>query len=371
MDFVEQKAKRKQKRLAKSINNSKSLMQTHSEKMEYFEFLQDVVLPKKQAQFLKLKGQDYELVSDIKKIIDREEEIEYHLNTARIISDFVDIEESIDTTSIFQDVKTVAGYNYAKNKLIDDYFIAINENRPLLNRNLDRVRETFCESCKSEMIEGYEGYVCSNCGTCDKEIYISEKPSYKETQEYERKVVIDYKRLNYFTEWLNQIQGKEQTVIPEELITLLLSELKTEKISDTKKLNVSSMKRLLKKIGYSKFYEHIPRIINSLNGVKPLSMPRCVEDKLKFMFNEIQEPWEECKPSDRNNFFSYPYILYKFFQLLGMNEFLPYVTLLKSREKLYKQDVLWKSIITQLQQHSRNDGNEKLYSIPWRFISSV
>jgi predicted RNA-binding Zn-ribbon protein involved in translation (DUF1610 family) len=255
--------------------------------------------------------------------------------------------------------------------LIDSYFVAINEDRPLLNRNLDKVKETFCKSCNREMIEGYEGFVCSNCGVCDKEVYISDRPSYKETQEYERKVVIDYKRLNYFTEWLNQIQGKEQTEIPEDLITSLLAELKTEKISDTKKLNVSCMKRLLKKIGYSKFYEHIPRIINSLNGVKPLSMPKCVEDKLKFMFNEIQEPWEESKPSDRNNFFSYPYILYKFFQLLGMNEFLPYVTLLKSREKLYKQDVLWKTIVTHLQTEGRKNGNEKLYDIPWRFISSV
>lgn len=371
MDFVEQKAKRKQKRLAKNTINTKSLMQTHCEKMEYFQNLQDVVLPKKQLLLAKSGGLDNVLEEEINRIICRDEEIEYQLNTARIISDFVDIEESIDTSSIFQDVKTVAGYNYTKNKLIDEYFIAIGEDRPLLNRNLDRVRETFCERCNCEMLEGYEGYACSNCGVCDKEIFISEKPSYKETQEYERKVVIDYKRLNYFTEWLNQIQGKEQTEIPAELVVSLLAELKTEKISDTRRLNVSCMKRLLKKIGYSKFYEHIPRIINSLNGVKPLSMPKSVEDKLKFMFNEIQEPWEEFKPSDRNNFFSYPYILYKFFQLLGMNEFLPYVTLLKSREKLYKQDVLWKTIVTQLEKEARLNTGEKLFDIPWRFISSV
>lgn len=371
MDFVEQKAKRKQKRLAKNINNTKSVMQTHAEKMEYFKNLQEVVLLKKQQALLKSGGKNEELKQEIMKIINREEEIEYQLDTARIISDFADIEESINTSSIFQNVKTIAGFNYSKNKLIDEYFIAIGEDRLLLNRDLDRVKESFCSKCNREMVESYEGFSCDNCGACDKEVFISDRPSYKETQEYERKVVIDYKRLNYFTEWLNQIQGKEQTDIPEELIVSLLAELKKEKISDTKKLTVSSMKRLLKKIGYSKFYDHIPRIINMLNGVKPLSMPRCIEDKLKFMFNEIQIPWEQCKPSDRNNFFSYPYILYKFFQLLGMNEFLPYVTLLKSREKLYKQDVLWKTIVVILEHESRSKSNEKLFYIPWRFISSI
>ena len=66
------------------------------------------------------------------------------------------------------------------------------------------------------------------------------------------------------------------------------------------------------------------------------------------MFKEIQGPWMKYCPSDRSNFFSYPYIFYKFFQLLDKDEYLPYCRLLKSREKLQEHDEVWKQICCDL-----------------------
>ena len=42
-----------------------------------------------------------------------------------------------------------------------------------------------------------------------------------------------------------------------------------------------------------------------------------LEDKLKLMFSEIQEPFEKHCPPTRKNFLSYSYVLYKFCELLG------------------------------------------------------
>ncbi len=66
------------------------------------------------------------------------------------------------------------------------------------------------------------------------------------------------------------------------------------------------------------------------------------------MFKDIQGPFLKHCPKDRKNFLSYSYVLYKFFQILGLNEYLKFFPLLKSREKLYVQDQIWKKICEDL-----------------------
>lgn len=64
-------------------------------------------------------------------------------------------------------------------------------------------------------------------------------------------------------------------------------------------------------------YEHTHAICNALNGVPAPKLPQYLEDKLKHMFGEIQEPFEKHCPPTRKNFLSYSFVLYKFCELLG------------------------------------------------------
>jgi hypothetical protein len=66
------------------------------------------------------------------------------------------------------------------------------------------------------------------------------------------------------------------------------------------------------------------------------------------MFKDIQAPFEKHCPPERKNFLSYSYVLYKFCELLGEDEYLEYFPLLKSKEKLYNQDVLFRKICEEL-----------------------
>ena len=66
------------------------------------------------------------------------------------------------------------------------------------------------------------------------------------------------------------------------------------------------------------------------------------------MFKEIQIPFIRHCPKDRKNFLSYSYVLHKFVELLGLDEFLPSFPLLKSREKLHQQDLIWEKICRDL-----------------------
>jgi hypothetical protein len=108
------------------------------------------------------------------------------------------------------------------------------------------------------------------------------------------------------------------------------------------------VRALLKKLRLNKYYEHVPYIANSLNGVQPPKMPQVLEERLRIMFKEIQDPFDKHCPEERKNFLSYSYVLYKFCELLGEDAFLQCFPLLKSKEKLYQQDLIWKLICKEL-----------------------
>ncbi len=108
------------------------------------------------------------------------------------------------------------------------------------------------------------------------------------------------------------------------------------------------MRQILKRLNLNKYYEHIHHIINKLNGLPPPVLSRELEERMRLMFKEIQKPFSECCPKNRKNFLSYSYVIRKFLELLGEDEYIPYFPLLKSREKLYQQDVIWKGITKML-----------------------
>ncbi len=116
-------------------------------------------------------------------------------------------------------------------------------------------------------------------------------------------------------------------------------------------LSNKKIREYLKKLKLNKYYEHVPHIINRLNGLPPPIMKREIEERLRIMFKEIQGPFMEVCPKSRKNFLSYSYVLHKFVELLELDEYKSCFPLLKSREKLHQQDLIWKNICAKLKWH--------------------
>jgi hypothetical protein len=252
-----------------------------------------------------------------------------------------DNSESINTDNVFN-VKETVGLK--KKDIFTDYLVEVE------NQNITRptVKMTdLCERCPNSNILHFHDtsdLVCDSCGTIISTI-ISEELTYREEQETSEKIInYSYKRENHFNEWLSQFQAQEMTCIPDEVIEQLRSELKKIKIKKLEDITHAKIRGLLKKLRLNKYYEHVPYITNILNGIKPPSMPQELEEYLRIMFKDIQKPFDANCPSERKNFLSYSYVLYKFCELLGEDEYLQYFPLLKSKEKLYQQDVIWKKI---------------------------
>ena len=148
----------------------------------------------------------------------------------------------------------------------------------------------------------------------------NEKPTYKEPPK--EVCFYAYKRINHFREILAQFQAKETTQIPPIVIIEIKQQIKKER-KKIKNLTNLDTKCILKKLGYNKYYEHIPFIKEKL-GIRPPVMDCKLEEKLCNFFMEIQKPYAKHCPNERVNFLNYYFVLYKMCELLERDEFLPF-----------------------------------------------
>ena len=279
---------------------------------------------------------------------------EYIMKCMPYMNQHTDETEEISNTDNIFNVKETVGLK--RKDIYTDYLIVVEkQNIPRkIVKTMDR-----CETCPDSNLLHFHDtsdLVCDSCGAII-DCLISEELTYREEQETSEKVVnYSYKRENHFNEWLSQFQAQELTNIPDEVIEQLRSELKKIKIKKLEDITHAKIRGLLKKLKLNKYYEHVPYITNILNGIKPPNMPQELEECLRMMFKDIQKPFDTHCPAERKNFLSYSYVLYKFCELLSEDEYLKYFPLLKSKEKLYQQDVIWKMICQDLK---------------WEFIPTV
>ena len=216
--------------------------------------------------------------------------------------------------------------------------------------------ENYCYTCEKFRVFNIDEAI-STCLSCGISINVStnpEKPSIQPAENY-------YKRYTHFCDCLANIQGKESVKVSEEVINTIIREIVHERMENSlEKLTEADIKRYLKKHRKSRYYNHATQILYRITKIPPLQMTPIMEEKMKMRFLQIQEPFVIFKGKNRSNFFSYSYIIYKFCQILGYNEFLPKLKLYKDRLKLYEHDKIWNKICEHL-------GGE---SAGWKFIKS-
>ena len=253
-------------------------------------------------------------------------------------------------------LNTILNNNYNKivkniNKdIIYDKFMKLIDKNYINTTNDSKNKNYFdkCIKCSIEMLLNNNSgqLTCPNCGYIENIIVDSDKPSFKEPPK--EMTSFCYKRINHLNEFLAQFQAKETTDIPETVYNDIIVEIKKERIKNMSLITPDKMRTILKKIKKNDYYEHIPYIINQLNGLPPPVIAPEIEEIIRGMFKAIQIPFEKYCPVERKNFLSYNYVMYKFFELLELDEYLACFQLLKSRTKLHQQDQIWKNICKDL-----------------------
>jgi hypothetical protein len=277
---------------------------------------------------------------------DPESMIEYMLSAAPFIKEYYTdrkVEDTGQKSSLFKSRKI----GIQRKDIYEKYMSTVeNETIGPSKASLVIVPCAQCGSIDFFIDSVVSDEICRECGITR---YVQcDEVGFKEEQEIEKNIIYTYKRENHFNEWVAQFQAKESTNVPNEVIEQIRSEFKKQKIKDVSEITHAKVRALLKKLNMNKYYEHVPYITTILNGIKPPTMNQALEDRLRLMFHHIQKPFEKHRPQDRKNFLSYSYVLYKFCELLGEDDYLPCFQLLKSKEKLYKQDQIWKKICQEL-----------------------
>ena len=325
---------RRKKEIMKQLNDPEVILEVN-DKIELQDSLYDI---KEEIYKNKKKIKDYYL-NNSKFIFDyfeNKKEITNGTNKTKILNSFFKVNDNtFDEGALTR----------ANDNNVQKFFT--NLDQTFININDYMYATDICQSCnKGEMIPvEHEGIMV--CNICAKQVtYLieNEKPSYKEPPK--EACFYAYKRINHFKEILAQFQAKETTQIPEEVLENIKQQLHKERIPLSKFTN-SKAKEVLKKLGYNKYYEHIPFIKDKL-GIKPPIMTPELEETLCNLFMEIQGPYAKFCPDDRVNFLNYYYTVYKLCELLEKTEFLSYFPMLKDKEKRIEQDDIWKKICEEL-----------------------
>ena len=289
---------------------------------------------------------------------------EYFLDNSKMIFDYFENKKEIavktETTTtltsknkllnlffkIKQDDETADIMNQKRsNNIVQKYLCNIDD--IFLDVNSYVCQTDICQHCfKGELIplEDEGILICNNCSTNTPYLIENEKPSYKEPPK--EVCFYAYKRINHFKEILAQFQGKETTQIPPEVIENIKLQIKKERVEIEQITNLKT-KEILKKLGYNKYYEHIPFIKDKL-GIKPPVMSPELEEILCNLFVELQSPYSKFCPDDRVNFLNYYYTAYKLCELLGETKYLDDFPMLKDKEKRIEQDMIWRKICEEL-----------------------
>lgn len=252
-------------------------------------------------------------------------------NKTRVLNKFFNLEAADKTEKEINSVK--------------EYLASVDET--FLDMGNYIMQTDVCRECnKGELIPiEHEGiHVCNVCHANISFLVEHDKPSYKEPPK--EVCFYAYKRINHFREILAQFQAKETTQIPDEILENIKQQIKKERINCTDITNKRA-KDILKKLGYNKYYEHIPFIKDKL-GIKPPVMSPELEERLCSLFMDIQAPYSRYCPDDRVNFLNYYYTVYKLCELLEQHHFLPFFPMLKDREKRIEQDDIWRKICDEL-----------------------
>jgi hypothetical protein len=334
----------------------------YTNKLKQFQNNEKVIIPK---LFKKIEELKEGLLEDNKKdTTEKIKELElkinlliheknkYFLENSKYLFEYFESKQNIDknntpkkTINSFFNFKENNNLPYEKlNVCIQEY---LKKNKfDVMSINNYEYNKNICQVCnEGELIKAvHEGVIlCNNCFASQPYLVDNDKPSYKEPPK--EISFYAYKRINHFREILSQFQAKESTDIPKEVIENINNQIKKERISLSELTNKKT-KDILKKLGYNKYYEHIPFIKDKL-GIKPPVMTPQLEDTLCNLFMDIQVPYSKYCPNYRVNFLNYYYTLYKLCELLDERQYLEHFPMLKDQKKV-EQDEIWKKICADL-----------------------
>ena len=190
--------------------------------------------------------------------------------------------------------------------------------------------------------------MCLRCGMMTKLIGSVTEESQLFAQEGNRVAHGSYDPSRHCKFWIERIQAKESTVIPEEYINRIKESIKKDRLSNLKNISVKQFRMYLKQNDLSKLNDHIPLIKKIITGYIPPQLTHMEMQLLFIYFDKATKTYEAIKPNNKKNSLYYPFLIYKILDIIIKDEAKKRGLLssihLQSYETLVENDTIWQQI---------------------------
>lgn len=258
-------------------------------------------------------------------------------NKKNITSETHNIIELLTPSKIKQEAEIK---QICKNELQNKYLWIMDTDYACMNTKQHIVKK--CETCKINKTIIYNDAIsyCPQCGVTDILLIESDVPSHDEII----KPKYPYKKIGHCIEKLNQFLCKGKANIPHYVMQTLEHEIKKHMI-DKNDITINFIESIMKKYKYGDYYENIMFIFNKLTGRVAHTISHDLHESVIEYFKKADQTYEEkYKPSYRNNFLKYTFVLHKIFLIHGRPDIAQYFKLLKSPVILKEQERIWEKI---------------------------
>jgi hypothetical protein len=190
--------------------------------------------------------------------------------------------------------------------------------------------------------------MCLRCGMTTTLIGSVTEESQLFAQEGNRVAHGSYDPSRHCKFWIERIQAKESTVIPEKYISKIRESIKKDRLTNLKNISVKQFRIYLKQNDLSKLNDHIPLIKKIITGYIPPQLSHMEMQLLFIYFDKATKTYEVIKPNNKKNSLYYPFLIYKILDLIVKNDEKKKGLLssihLQSYETLVENDTIWQQI---------------------------
>lgn len=267
---------------------------------------------------------------------------QYLLKTEKLLKDYKEI---LNTPIKIDFMNNTSQTNDTEKNIIINNYLSIAKNYTDTPLAQIKAKMLFCKNCNIDLLQTEElVFTCSECGYY--EIQLTSNVSYQDMNRINSTQRYVYVKKSHFSDFIKKYQGKQNTSIPDIVISEINRQCRQRDLDPTK-LTKTHITEFLKLNGHSKYTDDIHLLHHLFTGEQCDDISH-LEDKLLSMFEQIEPLYEQIKPDGRINFLRGQYILYKLLCLLkhpcNEDDFKALIT----RDITLYHDEIWKIICDKL-----------------------
>jgi hypothetical protein len=195
-------------------------------------------------------------------------------------------------------------------------------NNSTVNKNIKEIVYENCTECNTKMeIDSIASELyCKNCGMCQDlygTVFEDDQFYYQEGQRTKHATYDPAKHCRF---WVERIQARETTEIPETVLQSIRECITCDKITNKNRITCIQIRKYLRRTHNTKYNEHVPLIRKLITGISPPQLTDHEMQLINIYFDKVIHIFDEIKPPEKTNCPYHPYFIYKIIeQILTKN----------------------------------------------------